>query len=247
MILGSSGATLVFEGLVYTFCKQNGLPFFSFRFWIGFWAMILCTLIAAFNLSAIVRIFTRFTEEIYACLVAFIFAYDSITKLLALEPAGLDSVQWVTCWRDTELNASSLLSHLSGCTGGVAWTSTTNTANCSNGTIQALSYVSPDKVLNPFPNCSIGTLERSSLSVVSSGVFVMSFVLYIGTFLTAFCLKQFRGSQLCTNFVSGVGSFGESVLFIVSKHSRRGSEGRTLAFCLMYSKYNSSKMGIIWS
>ena len=194
----------MFEGLVYTFCKQNGLSFFSFRFWISFWAMILCTLIAAFNLSAILRIFTRFTEEIYTCLVAFIFAYDSITKLLALEPAGLDSVQWLTCW-DTGLNASSLPSHLSRCTRGVAWISTTNMAKCSNRTIQALSYVSPDKVLNPFPNCSIGTLERSSLSVVSSGVFVMSFVLYIGTFLTAFCLKQFRVSQLCTNFVSDVG------------------------------------------
>ena len=192
----------MFEGLVYTFCKQSGLSFFGFRFWISFWAMILCTLVAAFNLSAILRIFTRFTEEIYTCLVAFIFAYDSFTKLLALEPAGLDSVQWVTCWQDTELNASTLPSHLSGCTRGVNWTSTTNMANCSNGTIQALSYVSPDKVLNPFPNCSIGTLEHSSLSVVSSGVFVMSFVLYIGTFLTAFCLKQFRGSQLCTNFVS---------------------------------------------
>ena len=193
----------MFEALVYTFCKQNGLPFFSFRFWIGFWAMILCTLIATFNLSAIVRVFTRFTEEIYTCLVAFIFAYDSITKLLALEPAGLDSVQWVTCWdMDTGLNTSSLLARLSGCTGGVAWTATTNKTNCPHHTIQALSYVSPNKILEPFPNCSIGTLEHSSLSVVSSGVFVMSFVLYIGTFLTAFYLKQFRSSHLCTNFVS---------------------------------------------
>ena len=206
IMLGSAGGTILFDGLVLTFCKQNGLPFFSFRFWIGFWAMILCTLIATFNLSAIVRIFTRFTIEMYTCLVAFIFAYDSFTKLLSLEPAGLDSVQWVTCW-DTGLNTSSLLSHLSGCTGGVSWTKTL-TANCSNHTLQALSYVSPYKILQPFPNCSIGTLEHSSLSVVSSGVFVMSFVLYIGTFLTAFYLKQFRGSQLCTNFVSGVGGGG---------------------------------------
>ena len=203
MLVGASGASLVFEALVYTFCKQNGIPFFSFRFWIGFWAMILSALIAIFNLSAIIRIFTRFTEEIYTCLVAFIFAYDSITKLLSLEPAGLDSVQWVTCW-DTGLNRSTFLSHLSGCTGGVAWTATTEQANCSNVSTRALAYVSPDKVLHSFPDCSMGTLERSSLAVVSSGAYVMSFILYIGTFLTAYYLKQFRGGLLCTNFVSRI-------------------------------------------
>ena len=186
---------------MYTFCKQNNLPFFSFRLWVGFWTMILSALISIFNLSAIIRIFTRFTEEIYTCLVAFIFAYDSITKLLSLEPTGIDSVRWVTCW-DTGLNASTFITRLSGCTGGVAWTSTSKVANCSVNSTQVISYVSPDKVLHSFPGCSIGTLEHSSLAVVSSGVYVMSFVIYIGTFLTAYYLKQFRGSLLCTNFVS---------------------------------------------
>ena len=188
----------MFEAIVYSFCKQQKPPLLQLSAMGGLLGND--TICPNINIQLECHN-THLHTQIDMCLVAFIYAYDSISKLLSLEPTGLDSVQWVTCW-DTGLNMSSFITRLSGCTRGVAWASASKVANCSANSTQAISYVSPDKVLQSFPDCSIGTLEHSTLAVVSSGVYVMSTVIFIGTFLTAYYLKQFRGSLLCTNLVS---------------------------------------------
>ena len=180
---------------MYSFCKQQKPPLLQLSA-IG-WLLGNDTISPKINIQ-LERHNTHLHAQIDMCLVAFIYAYDSISKLLRLEPTSLVSVQWVTCW-DTGLKTSTVITRLTGCTGGVIWDATSKVTNCSVNSTQAISYVSPDKA---FPDCSIGTLEHSTLAVVSSGVYVMSFVIFIGTFLTAYYLKQFRGSLLCTNLVS---------------------------------------------
>lgn len=74
-ILGSTGPVLVFETIVYNFCEQTGWNYMSFRFWIGTWITIILVILVAIDASALVCYITRFTEENFATLIAFIFIY----------------------------------------------------------------------------------------------------------------------------------------------------------------------------
>jgi len=61
--------------------RENGLDFMSFRFWIGAWVMLALLIIVAFDLSALVRYITRFTEESFAILISVIFIYEAFAKI----------------------------------------------------------------------------------------------------------------------------------------------------------------------
>ena len=50
------------------------------RCWIGLWTTFFLILVVAFDLSALVRYITRFTEESFACLIAIIFIYEAFKK-----------------------------------------------------------------------------------------------------------------------------------------------------------------------
>ncbi|KAI8777669.1 sodium-driven chloride bicarbonate exchanger [Biomphalaria glabrata] len=80
-ILGSTGPMLVLEKIIYQFCKDNQWDFLPFRFWIGIWTAGMLLLCVVFDLSALVRYITRFTEESFASLIALIFIYEAFKKL----------------------------------------------------------------------------------------------------------------------------------------------------------------------
>lgn len=75
-ILGSTGPVLVFETIVYKFCLLAELDFMSFRFWIGTWIAVVLLVLVAIDASALVCYITRFTEENFATLIAFIFIFQ---------------------------------------------------------------------------------------------------------------------------------------------------------------------------
>lgn len=74
-ILGSTGPVLVFETIVFDFCVKVGWDYMAFRFWIGTWVAIILLILVAIDASAFVCYITRFTEENFATLIAFIFIY----------------------------------------------------------------------------------------------------------------------------------------------------------------------------
>merc|ERR550519_2472755 len=81
LIIGATGPLMIFDLALYTFCDSNGIEFLPMRFWIGFWMTVFGLLVAAFELVAIVKKFTRFTEEIFSTLVCLIFIYEAFNKL----------------------------------------------------------------------------------------------------------------------------------------------------------------------
>lgn len=72
-ILGSTGPVLVFESIVYEFCQRQDWDYMTFRLWIGTWIAIILLILTAIDASALVCYITRFTEENFATLIAFIF------------------------------------------------------------------------------------------------------------------------------------------------------------------------------
>ena len=57
------------------------MDFMSFRLWVGLWIFFALIVIVAFDLSALVRYITRFTEESFAVLISIIFIFESFKKL----------------------------------------------------------------------------------------------------------------------------------------------------------------------
>lgn len=53
----------------------NLADYMTFRFWIGTWIAIILVILVAIDASAAVCYITRFTEENFATLIAFIFIY----------------------------------------------------------------------------------------------------------------------------------------------------------------------------
>ena len=56
----------------------------SFRLWVGLWVFFALIVIVAFDLSALVRYITRFTEESFAVLISIIFIFESFKKLAGI-------------------------------------------------------------------------------------------------------------------------------------------------------------------
>ncbi|XP_033249575.1 electroneutral sodium bicarbonate exchanger 1 isoform X13 [Drosophila miranda] len=83
-ILGSTGPVLVFESIIYEFCMKMDWDYMTFRFWIGMWVAGICIVLTAIDASALVCYITRFTEENFATLIAFIFIYKAIENVVVI-------------------------------------------------------------------------------------------------------------------------------------------------------------------
>ncbi|XP_031414140.1 sodium-driven chloride bicarbonate exchanger isoform X1 [Clupea harengus] len=83
-ILGSTGPVLVFEKILFKFCKEYGLSYLSLRTCIGLWTAFFCLLLVATDASSLVCYITRFTEEAFASLICIIFIYEALEKLIHL-------------------------------------------------------------------------------------------------------------------------------------------------------------------
>ncbi|XP_059688630.1 electroneutral sodium bicarbonate exchanger 1-like, partial [Gavia stellata] len=80
-ILGSTGPVLVFEKILYKFCKEYTLSYLSLRACIGLWTAFFCIVLVATDASSLVCYITRFTEEAFASLICLIFIYEALEKL----------------------------------------------------------------------------------------------------------------------------------------------------------------------
>uniref|UniRef100_A0A3P8UXM6 Anion exchange protein n=1 Tax=Cynoglossus semilaevis TaxID=244447 RepID=A0A3P8UXM6_CYNSE len=83
-ILGSTGPVLVFEKILFKFCKDYHLSYLSLRACIGLWTALLCLVLVATDASSLVCYITRFTEEAFAALICLIFIYEALEKLFHL-------------------------------------------------------------------------------------------------------------------------------------------------------------------
>uniref|UniRef100_A0AAQ5YGD5 Anion exchange protein n=1 Tax=Amphiprion ocellaris TaxID=80972 RepID=A0AAQ5YGD5_AMPOC len=83
-ILGSTGPVLVFEKILFKFCKDYDLSYLSLRTCIGLWTALLCLVLVATDASSLVCYITRFTEEAFAALICLIFIYEALEKLFHL-------------------------------------------------------------------------------------------------------------------------------------------------------------------
>lgn len=69
---------------VLQFCNENGIEYLTMRFYIGFWLMAIALLVASIEGSVFIKVFTRFTEEIFASLISLIYIYESVSNIISV-------------------------------------------------------------------------------------------------------------------------------------------------------------------
>ncbi|XP_063998029.1 electroneutral sodium bicarbonate exchanger 1-like [Pogoniulus pusillus] len=192
-ILGSTGPVLVFEKIIYQFCKDHSLSYLSLRACIGLWTSFFCMVLVVTDASCLVRYITRFTEETYASLICLIFIYEALEKLLQLQvtypvhtPSTLDSLTTYSCkcvapthasnetlrfWESNQINVS-----------GIAWHNLTVT-ECR-------------RLHGEFQGAACGRHGP-----YTPNVFLWCCILLFSTFILASILKNLRTSRFFTTKV----------------------------------------------
>lgn len=94
IILGGTGPLLIFTVILYKLCSEMQIPFFATYAWVGLWTAAILIALAVTDSSALMRFFTRFTDEIFAALISLIFIYEAIKaivkKFVAVYAVGED-------------------------------------------------------------------------------------------------------------------------------------------------------------
>ncbi|XP_014212763.1 electroneutral sodium bicarbonate exchanger 1 isoform X2 [Copidosoma floridanum] len=177
-ILGSTGPVLVFETIVFEFCKKLSWNYMSFRFWIGSWIAFILIVLVAIDASAFVCYITRFTEENFATLIAFIFIYKAIENVLSIGKKF-----------PMHTHVGENLSYECMCKPP---NNTYNNFNLFPPT-QSVNWTALDKVACQNYN---GTLVGDGCNTAQyvPDVFLMSIILFIGTFLISVQLKDFKNA-----------------------------------------------------
>ena len=169
-ILGATGPMLVFEEILFNFCEKTELDYMPFRMWIGLWTTFFCLLLVVTDASALVRYFTRFTEESFATLIGLIFIYEGAHKIYELGkqyPVPNDHVVSQSCecmklWMGNDT------------TGPVA------------------KWIPTNKTIY---DCDVRQQETIRGDGCGGAVFLLSAVLTFGTFFLVIKLKSFKTSR----------------------------------------------------
>nr|XP_012228964.1 PREDICTED: electrogenic sodium bicarbonate cotransporter 1 isoform X2 [Linepithema humile] len=197
-ILGSTGPVLVFETIVYEFCKKVDWNYMSFRYWIGTWTALILIILVALDASACVCYITRFTEENFATLIAFIFIYKAIENVLSIGkkyPVNTypNEMLGYNCWcKPPNITLPSSYNNMN-------WTTLEKEACESyNGTMVGDDCNAPHYVPD---------------------VFLMSIILFMGTFLLSVELKDFKNALFFPSKVRQVVSDFAVIIAIFSMSS----------------------------
>ncbi|XP_077297814.1 na[+]-driven anion exchanger 1 isoform X1 [Arctopsyche grandis] len=192
-ILGSTGPVLVFETIVYEFCKKVDWDYMSFRLWIGIWIGIILLILVAIDASALVCYITRFTEENFATLIAFIFIYKAVENVIVI---GKNFP--VNTHPNIDLNYD-------------CFCSPTNYSTVRD----EFNWTDLDK-----ESCKIynGTLIGDGCDTPHyvPDVFLMSTILFLGTFILSTTLKDFKNALFFPSKVRQIVSDFSVIIAILS-------------------------------
>ncbi|XP_045033859.1 electroneutral sodium bicarbonate exchanger 1 isoform X3 [Daphnia magna] len=181
-ILGSTGPVLVFENILYDFCKRNELDYLGLRFWIGMWIAAILLILVAIDASAIVCYITRFTEENFALLIATIFIYKAIEKVISIGNKYPMNPPVISDCRCLPSNSSVDRDDMSFTWSEISWQECQSVYN--------------------------GTLEGTDCHLINKpwypNVFLMSIILCVSTYFLCVTMKNMKRTNFFPNSVRQV-------------------------------------------
>lgn len=196
--------------------------YLSLRFWIGLWSCLILLIIVAFDLSALVKYITRFTEESFAFLIAAIFIVEAFTKVLNIQDdypvnKNYDFIPDYTCTcfpgNTSNSNRSSLHQELFTNNDTVGQTTPYSFGNNVTDSAMDITTYLPS-MLEKYANYTkkecktVGGILRGpgcDLTVhYKDNIYYFSLLLFLGTFTVAMYLKGFRNYKFFPAIVKSV-------------------------------------------
>ncbi|XP_076377977.1 anion exchange protein Ae2 isoform X3 [Megalopta genalis] len=198
VIIGTTGPLLLFDESLYNFCMANELEFLTVRVYVGAWMGIIALAIASVEGSVLVRLFTRFTEEIFTGLISLLYIVETFIKLYNyfVKNPLLDEYSFVpetnqTLYWTTEVNVTEM-----------------KVVSPKTGNVETITMEEP-RILIPGQN-AVGLLINQPNTAL------MCTILCLGTFLGAYYLRIFRNSHyLGRSARRAFGDFGVPISIIV--------------------------------
>ncbi|CAC5394186.1 Anion exchange protein 3,Anion exchange protein 4,Anion exchange protein 2,Sodium bicarbonate cotransporter 3,Sodium-driven chloride bicarbonate exchanger,Electroneutral sodium bicarbonate exchanger 1,Band 3 anion transport protein,Electrogenic sodium bicarbonate cotransporter 1,Electrogenic sodium bicarbonate cotransporter 4 [Mytilus coruscus] len=212
-ILGSTGPMLVLEMIIFKFCKDREWDFLPLRAWVGLWSAFFLLIIVAFDLSALVKYITRFTEESFACLIAIIFIVEAFKKLFAITKKHPFNIHpeipldyTCGCYHPNFTMPDPNNSTLMNITSDIGYTLVDMTKSMSDLTFNKTdSNVTDYSVFLTKKDCEDnGGIRLGSgcdTIVYHDNVFFLSIILFLFTFGIAWTLKMAKTSRFFPTFV----------------------------------------------
>ena len=196
--------------------RDQSLHYLSFRFWVGLWIGIILLIMVAFDLSALVRYITRFTEESFAALIAAIFIKEAFAKLIDithkysvnLDPnvspfhdcicfAPDSTTNTTAITNSTAINSTSVNATLPSLL-NLTTMSTVTSALTTNVSFDNMTSTTLGPMIKEWHKISRADCEAEGGVLVGDGcphvadVFFLSCLLFLGTFAIAYTLKAMK-------------------------------------------------------
>uniref|UniRef100_A0A3B4DNU3 Anion exchange protein n=1 Tax=Pygocentrus nattereri TaxID=42514 RepID=A0A3B4DNU3_PYGNA len=192
IILSSTGPILVFEKLLYDFCKTNSIDYLELRLWIGLHSCLQCLLLVASDASYIIKYMTRFTEEGFSSLISFIFISDAIKKMVGAfqyYPINMNfKPDYITAYKCECLAPDQVASVVVNSSATLGQDNITD-YSLYNFTGLDWSQLSKKECLKLG-----GSLVGKSCKYVPD-LALLSFILFFGTYSMTISLKKFKASR----------------------------------------------------
>lgn len=203
VIVGATGPLLLFDESLFNMCSSNGINYLSMRVFIGIWLFVIAFIVSCFEGSVFVKVFTRFTEEIFASLICIIYIVESVMKLFKIyETHPLRSLADY-CEGSGKYIPIGALSSIEN------FTTLNDDSNDFAGEGTTLSNTSV--TISP-----TGYRTTKDLPVSQPNTALFCTILALGTFFIAYYLRQFRNSKfLGRSARRALGDFGVPIAIIV--------------------------------
>lgn len=198
VFVGTTGPLILFDEALIQFCRQNDLSFLTVRVYVGIWLTVIALTVSAFEGSVYVRLFTRFTQEIFSALITLIYIVETGSKLvITYQRHPLLSEYVYKDMPDIPTPAIALDSAINEVDGNLTDILTT--------TMAAVTAALGNETDGPnllIPRDRFGKINQPNTALFCT-------CLTLGTFMLAYSLKIFRNSKfLGRNARRALGDFG---------------------------------------
>lgn len=214
VFVGTTGPLILFDEALIQFCDSMGYSFLTVRVYVGIWLTIIALTVSAFEGSVCVRLFTRFTQEIFSALITLIYIVETALKLVVTYKRHPLLAEYVYA-NITDIATPAVLpvfddalNEIDGTAENIteAFTTTVQT------TIAAISTAlgnSTEELNLLIPSDKIGPRNQPNTALFCT-------CLTLGTFTLAYSLKIFRNSKfLGRNARRALGDFGVPISILI--------------------------------
>ncbi|XP_049295924.1 band 3 anion transport protein isoform X8 [Anopheles funestus] len=197
VIIGTTGPLLLFDEALNQFCISNNFSFLTVRVYVGCWLAVIALVVSAFEGSVYVRLFTRFTQEIFSALITLIYIVETVMKLVSVYARHPLLAEYV--YKNVTEPQPLPMPYLEDSNGtttvGLLAESLTTVVNETLG-------IATDSENLLIPEDTVGPRNRPNTALFCT-------ILTLGTFSLAYYLKLFRNSHfLGRNARRALGDFG---------------------------------------